>query len=317
MASDRLYVGIDVSKDTLEVAVAPTSEGWTLAHDPVGIEALATRLKRLQPVLVVMEATGGLEEPLAAALAVAGVLLAVVNPRQVRDFARATGQLAKTDRIDARVLALFGERVQPPPRPVPDEQLQLLSALLTRRRQLVEMLTQEKNRRASARAAVRPRLDAHIAWLEQELEDLNDQLRQRLRQSPIWREQDDLLRSVPGIGPVVSTTLLAELPELGQLNRKQIAALVGVAPLNQDSGKQRGRRRVWGGRAAVRAALYMGTLVATRYNPVIRAFYQHLLAQGKAKKVALVACMHKLLTILNAIIKHRTPWRYAPAAAGA
>lgn len=235
--------------------------------------------------------------------------MAVVNPRQVRDFARATGKLAKTDAIDARVLALFAERVRPEPRRLPDEAGQALGALVTRRRQLLEMLTAEKNRLGSAARVLRKSIQRHIDWLNQELAKVDEDLGDMLRQSPLWREKDDLLRSVPGVGRVLSITLLAELPELGQLSAKQISALVGVAPLNRDSGTLRGRRSIWGGRAPVRAVLYMAALVATRYNPVIRAFYQRLLALGKAKKVALVACMRKLLIILNAILKHQTPWR--------
>jgi transposase len=246
--------------------------------------------------------------PLAGALAAAGMPVAVVNPRQARDFAKATGKLAKTDPLDARVLAHFAAAVLPMPRPLPDTTAQRLTALLTRRRQLVEMLTSEKNRLLTAQTPVRERIVAHISWLEQELTDVNTDLRKSIQQSPIWTEKDILIQSTPGIGPVVSATLLAQLPELGTLNRKQIAALVGIAPLNRDSGKYRGRRAIWGGRAAVRAALYMGTLVATRCNHVIRAFYERLCAAGKPKKVALTACMRKLLTILNAMVKHVTPW---------
>jgi transposase len=255
-----------------------------------------------------LEATGGLELPLTSALALAGLPVVVVNPRQVRDFAKATGQLAKTDVLDAQVLARFAEVIRPEPRPLPDEQTQVLAALVTRRRQLIEMLTAEKNRLASARPAIRKNLRAHIAWLERALQHADTDLADAIRQSPVWREKDELLRSVPGIGPVLTTTLLANLPELGTLTHKQIAALVGVAPLNRDSGTLRGRRTVWGGRAQVRTALYMGAIVAARFNPVIRGFYQRLRTAGKAKKVALVACMRKLLTIVNAMLKHRTPW---------
>jgi len=306
-----LYVGIDVSKSSLEVAVRPTDERWRVANDERGIEQISSHLRELGPALIVLEATGGLEVPLASALACAQQPVAVVNPRQVRDFARATGKLAKTDLLDAQVLAHFAEAVCPEPRPVPDERLQALSALLARRRQVMEMLTMERNRLHSARREVRERIKEHIAWLQKELESLDQDLSRSLRALPLWREQDDLLRSVPGVGRVTSLTLLAELPELGQLNRKQIAALVGVAPLNCDSGVLRGRRTIWGGRSQVRSALYMAALVATRHNPVIAAFYQRLCGAGKEKKVALVACMRKLLTILNAIVKHRTPWRYA------
>lgn len=308
---NELYVGIDVSKASLDVAVRPTDERWRAANDEGGIERISSRLGELQPVLIVLEATGGLEVPLASALACAKQPVAVVNPRQVRDFARATGKLAKTDLLDAQVLAHFAEAVHPEPRPVPDERLQALSALLGRRRQVTEMLVAEKNRLHSARGGVRERIEEHIAWLQKELDSLDQDLNCSIRALPLWREQDDLLRSVPGVGRATSLTLLAELPELGKLDRKQIAALVGVAPLNRDSGILRGRRTIWGGRSQVRSALYMAALVATRHNPVIAAFYQRLCGAGKEKKVALVACMHKLLTILNAVIKHRTPWRYA------
>jgi transposase len=242
-------------------------------------------------------------------MAAAGVPVVVVNPRHVRDFAKATGKLAKTDALDAQMLAHFAEVMRPEARPLPDEQTQTLAAILTRRRQLVEMLTAEKNRLASARKPVRKSLRAHIAWLERELSHTDSDLAHAIRESPVWREKEELLQSTPGVGPVVTTTLLANLPELGTLTAKQIAALVGVAPFNRDSGTLRGKRTVWGGRAQVRAVLYMGTLVATRFNPVIHAFYQRLCAAGKAKKVALTACMRKLLIILNAMLKHRTPWR--------
>jgi transposase len=271
-------------------------------------------LQALQPALVVLEATGGLEIPLAAALAAAGVETAVVHPRQVRDFAKAVGQLAKTDALDAQLLARFAEVIRPTPRPLPDAEAQVLSALLARRRQVITMLVAEQQRLGTALPAVRPRLEGHIAWLRQELADLDDELGRRIRGSPIWREKDALLRSVPGVGPVLSRTLVADLPELGALDRKQIAALVGLAPLNCESGILRGRRVVWGGRGRVRAALYMGTLVAIKHNPALRAFYARLCAAGKAKKVALTACMHKLLTILNAILRQRQPW-HAPVAA--
>ncbi len=305
-----LFVGIDVAKAQVDIAVRPTGECWTTPQTEAGIHDVVARLQTLAPTLVVLEATGGLERGVTAALATAGLPVAVVNPRQVRDFAKATGRLAKTDRLDAQVLAHFAEAVRPQPRPLPAEQAQVLSAHLARRRQLVEMLTAERNRLGTAPRPVRQRIQTHIAWLEQELREVEDDLGTTLRASPVWREHDDLLRSVPGVGPVLSTTLLAELPELGALNRKQIAALVGVAPLNRDSGTLRGRRTVWGGRARVRAVLYMATLVATRHNPVLRAFYGRLRAVGKPPKVALTACMHKLLTILNALLRHRTPWSH-------
>ncbi len=286
-----LFVGIDVAKAQVDIAVRPTGACWTTPQTEAGIQDVVARLQTLAPTLVVLEATGGLERGVTAALATARLPIAVVNPRQVRDFAKATGRLAKTDRLDAQVLAHFAEAVRPQPRPLPAEQAQVLSAHLARRRQLVEMLTAERNRLGTAPRPVRQRIQTHIAWLEQELREVEDDLGTTLRASPLWREQDDLLRSVPGVGPVLSITLLAELPELGTLNRKQIAALVGVAPLNRDSGTLRGRRTVWGGRARVRAVLYMATLVAVRHNPVLRAFYDRLRTAGKPPKVALTACM--------------------------
>lgn len=308
MEATPIFVGIDVSKARLDVAIRPTGERDSVANDKVGIKALVKRLAEIQPTLIVMEATGSLERQVSAALGGAGLPVVVVNPRQVRDFAKATGQLAKTDSIDALVLARFAEAVRPAVRPLPDEVTLELRALTSRRRQITEMIVAERNRIANASKAVRKRIDAHIRWLEAELERADKDLDQSIRQSPIWRENEDLLTSVPSIGPVVSRTLLAELPELGKLNHKQIAALVGIAPLNRDSGTFRGRRGIWGGRATVRAALYMAALVASRRNCVIRAFYKRLRDGGKAPKVALVACMRKLLTILNAMIKHKTRW---------
>lgn len=305
-----MAVGIDVAKAALDVAVRPSGEERHLANDAAGIAEIVGWLQALTPQVIVVEATGGYEAQLVAELGIAGLPVAVVNPRQVRDFARATGRLAKTDRLDAQTLAHFGQAVRPIPRPLPDDAAQALAALVERRRQIVAMHTAEENRLGATRVtAVRARIQAHLEWLETDLKEIDDDLRQRLRASPLWRERDDLLRSVPGIGPILSLTLLAELPELGRLSHGQIAALVGVAPLNRDSGTLRGRRAVWGGRRAVRTALYMGTLRATRCNPAIQPFYERLLAAGKAKKVALVACMHKLLTILNAMLKHQTPWQ--------
>jgi transposase len=308
--AEDVVVGIDVAKAALDVAVRPQGEARHLTNDAAGIADLVAWLQALHPQVIVVEATGGYEAALVAELGIANLPVAVVNPRQVRDFARATGRLAKTDRLDAQTLAHFGQAVRPTPRPLPDAEAQALAALVERRRQVVAMRTAEANRLGAARvAAVRARIQAHLAWLEADLEDIDADLRQRLRASPLWREQDDLLQSVPGIGPMLSLTVLAELPELGRLSHGQIAALVGVAPLNRDSGTLRGRRAVWGGRRAVRTALYMGTLRATRCNPPIQAFYERLLAAGKAKKVALVACMHKLLTILNAMVKQQTSWQ--------
>ncbi|MFQ5693982.1 MAG: IS110 family transposase [Nitrospinota bacterium] len=308
MLSAAVFVGLDVSKAHLDVALRPSGAGWRAPHEGAGLEELVTRLRQVRPTLVVLEATGGLEEPVAARLAVAGLPVAVVNPRQVRDFARATGQLAKPDRIDAATLALFAERVRPSPWPLPDAARRALDALVTRRRQFVEMLVMEKNREAHAQGAVLKRLQAHIRWLERELDGVDRALRAQIHESPVWRAQDDLLQSVPGVGPVLAAPLLAELPELGRLDRTEIAALVGVAPFNRDSGARRGSRTTWGGRAPVRSALYMGTLVAVRYNPSIEAFYHRLQAAGTPPKVALVTGMRKLLVTLNLMVRTNTPW---------
>ena len=284
------------------------------SNGDAGIRHLVSRLQALKPAVVVLEATGGLELPLVAALAAKEAPVVVVNPRQVRDFAKATGKLAKTDALDAAVLAHFAEAVRPPIRPLRDAETQVLNSLTARRHQVMTMLLSEKNRLGAATTvAVRPSIEAHIAWLQRELDDLDKSLRETLRQSPVWREKDDLLRTVPGVGEQLSLTLLAHLPELGTLDRRQLAALVGVAPFNRDSDTLRGRRTVWGGRARIRPVLYMGALAASRYNPVIRDFYQRLVAAGKPKKLALTACMRKLLTILNSMLKHRSPWR-APRA---
>ena len=310
MEQEGIYVGIDVAKAQVDVAIRPSDDRWEISHDDAGVRQLVSRLKVLEPVMVLLEASGSLELPLVAALAAEAVPVVVVNPRQVRDFARATGRLAKTDSLDAAVLAHFAEVVRPPVRPLRDAETQALNSLAARRHQVMTMLVSEKNRLSSAATvAVRPRIEAHIAWLERELDDLDEGLRETLLQSPVWREKDDLLRTVPGVGKQLSLTLLAYLPELGALDRRQVAALVGVAPFNRDSGTLRGKRTVWGGRARVRSALYMGALVASRYNPVIRDFYQRLLAAGKPKKLALTACMRKLLVILNSMLKHRSPWR--------
>jgi transposase len=310
MRNTETYVGVDVSKDALDVATHTRQQRRRFNNNEVGINEAVAYLRKLAPVLVVMEATGGLETSLAAALGAAVIPVAVVNPRQVRDYAKAMNKLAKTDTIDAQVMADFAAAIHPEPRPLSDGQTQELKDILTRRSQLNEMITAEKNRLFRTRRPVSDHIKAHIDWLEQEMDDMNSNLKRFIEESPIWREKDNLLQSVPGVGPVLSSTLLAELPELGTLNRKQIAALVGVAPLNRDSGKFRGKRTIWGGRAKVRAALYMSTLVATRCNPIIRSFYQRLTACGKTKKTAITACMHKLLTILNAMIRHNTPWYY-------
>ena len=300
MEQEAIYIGIDVAKAQLDVAVRPTDDRWVVPNDDAGIRQLMSQLTALEPALVVLEATGGLELSIVAALAAEESPVVVVNPRQVRDFAKATGKLAKTDALDAAVLAHFAEAVRPPVRPLRGAETQDLNSLTARRHQVMTMLLSEKNRLSAATTvAVRPRIEAHIAWLQRELDDLDKSLRETLRQSPVWREKDDLLRTVPGVGEQLSLTLLAYLPELGTLDRRQVAALVGVAPFNRDSGTLRGRRTVWGGRARIRAVLYMGALAASRYNPVIRDFYQRLMAAGKPKKLALTACMRKLLVILN------------------
>ena len=307
--SPPVYVGIDVSKAQLDVALRPTPAAWSSPNTDAGIAILVEQLAARGPALIVLEATGGLEIPAAAALAAAGLAVAVVNPRQVRDFARAMGRPAKTDRLDADTLARFAEQVRPMARPLPDAAARGFDALLARRRQLTDMLIAEKNRLARSRdAVVRGDLADHVAWLQARVATLDADLEAAVRASPVWREAEDLLRSVPGVGRVMALTLLVELPELGRLTRREIAALVGVAPLNRDSGTYRGKRAVWGGRASVRTALFMSALAAVRYNPAIRAFYLRLRATEKAPKTVVVACMRKLLVTLNAMLKHRQPW---------
>jgi transposase len=302
------FVGIDVSKDRLDLAVAPLGRSWQCANEPSAFAGLLADLNALHPTLIVMEATGALELPVAAALAAANLPLAIVNPRQVRDFAKAKGQLAKTDRLDAAVLAHFAEAIRPATQTLPSAEQQHLSALLTRRRQIIEILVAERNRLATARPKIQERIHEHIAWLQSELDDLDLELQRSIEASPAWRAAENLLRSVPGVGPVTARTLVADLPELGQTTPQRLAALVGVAPLNVDSGRYRGKRRIWGGRAQIRSTLYMATLSAIRFNPVIRKFYQRLVQAGKPKKVALTAAMPKLLTILNAMMKQQTYW---------
>jgi len=304
----KRFVGIDVSKHTLDVFVRPDDEALVLSNDEVGIAELVERLRTLAPERVVFEATGGLEMALMAALSEAGLPAVAMNPRQVRDFAKSMNRLAKTDSIDAHVIAQYAELICPPLRPIPDEQTRLLSATIARRRQIVEMITAEQHRLSPAKGRIQTQIAQHLAYLKQELTDLDHELGDQISQHPNWREKDKILRSTPGVGKVLSSSLLADLPELGTLSNKEIAALVGVAPLNRDSGLWRGHRSVWGGRAQIRATLYMATLVATRFNPVIRAFYFRLTSAGKAKKLALVACMRKLLTILNAMMRHLSPW---------
>lgn len=302
------FIGIDVSKATLDVASLPDGESWTVTNDDHGLAELAPRLVALAPSLVVLEATGGFEMLAAITLAKCGLPVAVVNPRQVRDFAKAMGRLAKTDALDAGMLADFAQRVRPEPRPLPDEAAQLLESLLTRRRQIVDMLTAEKNRLGFARGPIKRDIRQHIRWLEKRVSAVDGELQDAVTASPLYQAKADLLKSVPGVGQVTTLTLLATLPELGQLSRHQIAALVGVAPMNRDSGTMRGKRMVWGGRAPVRAVLYMATLVGLKHNPVLRTFYERLRAAGKPFKVAATACMRKLLTILNAMLRQNRRW---------
>jgi transposase len=308
------FIGIDVAKRQLDVAARPGGERWAAVNDVAGIAGVVERLRTTGPVaLIVLEATGGYEMALVAALTTAQLPLVVVNPRQVRDFARAVGKLAKTDAIDAEVLAHFADAIRPEPRALPDALTQELQGWLGRRRQVLEMLLAEEQRLGRATRSIRPQIQQHVEWLRSQLRDVDRGLQELIRTSPVWREHENLLRTTPGVGPVLATTLLADLPELGRLNRRQIAALVGLAPLNWDSGQQRGPRHIWGGRAPVRTALYMATLAAVRCNPVIRAFFERLSAAGKPRKVALTACMRKLLTILNAMMHRRVGWS-VPAA---
>jgi transposase len=304
----EVFVGIDVSKEKLDVAVRPSGELMSFSNDEDGISVMVDFIKPFSPLLIVFEATGGLETASVGMLAAKGLPVVVINPRQVRDFAKATGRLAKTDAIDAHVIARFGEAVRPEVRPLKDEETKRLAALITRRRQIVEMITAEKNRLSRTTPWTFKDIKNHVAWLEKCLKKADKNLNDLLRKSPVWREKDDILQSTPGVGPVLSMTLLSNLPELGALNRKQIAALVGVAPLNRDSGSFRGKRMIWGGRASIRSVLYMSVTCAIRFNPVIKKFYQRLRDAGKLHKVAMTACMRKLLVILNTMIKNRTCW---------
>ncbi|MGO9572174.1 MAG: IS110 family transposase [Desulfomonilaceae bacterium] len=308
MKSPEIFIGIDISKSELEVGVLPESQTWTTSNDQDGLSSLVKQLGDLSPVLIVMEATGGLERPLMAVLEAAGFPFSLVNPRQVRDFARAMGILAKTDAIDALVLARFAQAVRPEVRPGKDAQTQELEALLMRRRQLVEMLTAEKNRLRTASKRVRPNVQASITWLKKSIKEIEKDLTSFIKRMPIWREKNEIIQSAPGAGPVLSCTLLGSLPELGTLNRRKISALVGVAPFNRDSGKFRGKRSIWGGRSVVRSVLYMATLAAVRSNDLFRKFHQHLMDAGKPFKVAMTACMRKLLTILNSMVRDGTLW---------
>jgi transposase len=309
---EPVYVGIDVAKDRLDVHVRPGGEAFALGRDGAGLAALCERVATLAPALVVLEATGGFEVTVAAALAAARLPLAVVNPRQIRDFARATGRLAKTDALDAAAIAHFAEAVKPPVRPLPDAAARELGEMVVRRRQLIEMIVAEGSRvRLLTRRRLIKGVERHLAMLRKELSALEQDLADAVRASPAWRENEDLLISVPGVGNTTARTLIADLPELGTLGHKQIAALVGVAPFNRDSGKRRGQRSIWGGRASVRATLYMAALAAIRFNPQITVFADRLRAAGKPPKVVIVACMRKLLTILNAMLRDRRPWQTA------
>jgi transposase len=303
------FVGIDVSKNTLDLRIEPAGESLHVAYDDAGVSALCERLTQVAPTLIVMEATGGLETRLASELAALGLPVAVINPRQARDYAKATGQLAKTDRVDAAILAAFARAVRPAVRPRKDADTRDLDDLVTRRRQLVTMRVQENLRLGSAASkALQKNLKLHIVWLDKQIGQLDDDLTKRLRNSDVWKTKDDLLRSIPGVGTVTSLTMLAKCPELGQLNRREIAKLAGVAPLSNDSGKHRGKRFIWGGRADVRSVLYMATVSAIRFNPVIKAFADRLKQSGKPTKVVIVACMRKLLTIMNVMLKNNASW---------
>jgi transposase len=316
METAQVFIGVDVSKDKLDVASFPSGERWTVRNVESDRSALVARLQGMHPVLIVCEATGGYELALWSALSVAGLPTAVVNPRRVRAYAQALNEMAKTDRVDSLVIARFAEGIHPTPHVMPNDAAQKLDGLVTRRREVQEMITAENNRLPGALPALRPQIEEHVAWLKSQLATLETSLEEMIKQSSAWREEAELLQSVPGVGVVTSATLIAELPELGTLDRKQVAALVGVAPFNRDSGKMRGHRCIWGGRAGVRSTLYMAALSASRCNPAIRTFYSKLRQAGKVHKVALVACIRKLLTILNAMVKNKTPWRQAAAAAG-
>ncbi|MEP1078850.1 IS110 family transposase [Leptolyngbya sp. PL-A3] len=310
MEQQLQWVGIDVSKASLDVYLRPSGEQFRVKNQTTGIAELIERLQSFTIGQVILEASGGLELEAAQALQEKEFAISIINPRQGRDFAKASGKLAKTDRIDAAVLAHFGEAMQPAVTVLASASAQALQEAVTRRRQLVEMLTAEKNRQSSLRGKMQQNLEEHLVWLEEHIQQLDLEIEQLSQSQEQWRSRIELLKSVPGIGKVIATTLVAALPELGQVSDKRISALVGVAPFNRDSGKYKGTRTIWGGRANVRAALYMGTLVAVRYNPALKAFYTRLVEQGKAKKVALIACMHKLLRILNAMVRDGKPWNY-------
>ncbi len=303
-----IFVGVDVAKEKVDVAVRPTGEKWEARNDEQGRKELVQRLRKLSPTLVVLEATGGYEVELALALTDASVAVRIVNPRQVRDFAKGKGLLAKTDSLDAGILAEYAETYRPEARSLPDEEAREMAAVLARRRQLIDMKIAEKNRLEHAKGEVRKRIVAHVDWLESEIERTERNLDDKIRRSPLYVEKNERLQSVPGVGKQTALSLILNLPELGTLDRKQIAALAGVAPFNRDSGKRRGKKSIWGGRAQVRAVLYMAAVVASRHNKVIRVFYEKLLAAGKPKKLALTACMRKLLTILNSMTRSGSSW---------
>jgi transposase len=306
---EKVFVGVDVSKDSLDVAIGPHKDIITFANDQKGVDALAKKLKRINAQLTVFESTGGYELLAASSLAEAGLAVVIVNPRQVRNFAKATGILAKTDAIDARVIAHFAQAVKPEVRQLKDRQTSELTALVTRRRQIIEMIVAERNRLRLANKRNKKDIEDHIRWLKKRLDKIETDIGKMIQSSPIWRCKDDILQSVPGIGPITSATLICDLPELGVLSPKKIAMLAGLAPLNCDSGKFKGRRRIWGGRGSVRSILYMATLAAIRCNPAIKRFYQRLIAAGKCHKVAATACMRKLLVIVNAMVRDQTLWQ--------
>jgi len=307
---EKYYAGIDISKDYLDVAVLPSKEARRYPNDHEGMNKLVPWLKKLPVEIVVMEPTGGYEALAAAALSSKKVPIAIVNARQIRQYAKATGKLAKTDSIDALVMAEFAQAVKPEARQLPDQETKEIRAMVSRRRQLIEMITAEKNRLEMTSESIAVGINEHINWLKKEVEDIDKDLRNRIEESPVWYAKDNLLQSIPGVGKVLSSTILGELPELGRLNRKQIAALVGVAPYNRDSGQMRGKRTIWGGRTLIRKVLYMATLASITHNPVIKTLYNRLVEKGKVKKVAIVACMRKLLVIMNAVMKTEKPWQY-------
>jgi len=303
------FVGIDVSKSTLDVCVEPDVQTLHVSYDEAGMRQVTSRLKEVNPTLIVIEATGGLEVRIATELASKGLPVAVINPRQARDFAKATGRLAKTDQVDAAVLAEFARAIRPQARPLKDADTRALDDMVSRRRQLIDIRVQETLRLGTAASKpMQKSLNKHIVWLDKQIAEIDSDLAERLHESDVWRAKDDLLRGIPGVGPVTALTMLAKCPELGTLNRREIAALTGVAPLANDSGKHRGKRFVWGGRADVRAVLYMATVTAIRCNDPIKAFAEHLKKAGKPPKVVIVACMRKLLTIMNSMLKNNTPW---------